>query len=410
MTALEGLRVIELSSERGTLAGKLLADMGAEVVVVEPPGGDRMRSYEPFLRDEPGPERSLYWWHYNTNKKSVTLDLDEESDRDRLRGLIASSDLFIACEPKARLMALGLGYEELRAATEGLIMVSVTPFGYADPRSAEPANDLTILAGAGPVWSCGYDDHGVPPVRGGGNQGYHTACHFAVMAAMVAVVARDAGGSGQHVDVSAHAASNVTTEAATYQWLIAGETVQRQTGRHASILETPPSQTPCGDGRLTNSTIPARTPQELQTIVDWLEEMELTDEFPDTALVSAGAALELIDLAQAQEDEELMAILYAARDARNFIASKLPAHDFFVAAQSRGLAVGIIYSPDEALEDSHLKDRGFCVEVEHDELGRSFTYPGAPYRFHGSPWSIRRRAPLIGEHDEEILGHTEASE
>ena len=155
MTALDGLRVIELSNERGALAGKLLADMGAEVVVVEPPDGDRTRSYEPFLRDEPGPERSLYWWHYNTSKLGVSLDLDAEHDRGRLRQLLESADVLIECEEPGRLASLGLDPASLQAAAPRLVYVSITPFGAQSTSENEATTDLTVLAGGGPVWNCG---------------------------------------------------------------------------------------------------------------------------------------------------------------------------------------------------------------------------------------------------------------
>ena len=238
--ALQGLRVIELSSERGTLAGKLFADMGAEVIVVEPPGGDPMRGYEPFLDDEPGLERSLYWWHYNTSKLGVTLDLDDSGDRDRFRDLVAGADLLIECEDPGRLAALGLDYSDFAESSPRLVYVSITPFGRTG--ASDAATDLTVLAGGGPVWNCGYDDHSLPPVRGGGNQGYQTGSHYAVMSALVALLAREQTGRGQLIDVSMHAAANVTTEAGSYEWLVAQNTVQRQTGRHASHHITMESQ------------------------------------------------------------------------------------------------------------------------------------------------------------------------
>ena len=104
---LAGLRVIELSHERGAWAGKLLADMGAEVIVVEPPEGDPARGYPPFFGNEPGPERSLYWWHYNTSKLGVTLDLADEAGRDRFKRLVASADILIECEDPRRLAQRG---------------------------------------------------------------------------------------------------------------------------------------------------------------------------------------------------------------------------------------------------------------------------------------------------------------
>ena len=105
MSALTGLRIIELASEPIALAGKLLADMGADVILVEPPGGDPCRNYPPFLDDQPGKDRSLFWWHYHTSKRGVVIDLDEPSGRDRFRALIATSDVLLEAEPRARLAA-----------------------------------------------------------------------------------------------------------------------------------------------------------------------------------------------------------------------------------------------------------------------------------------------------------------
>ena len=401
--ALSDLRVVELASERGAFAGKLLGDMGAEVIVVEPPEGSPLRAWGPFLDDEPGLERSLSWWHYNTSKLGVTLDLDSETGPGRFRSLVASADLLIECEPPGRMAELGLDYPDLTRLRQDLIMVSITPFGRAGPRCHEQATDLTVLASGGPVWSCGYDDHSLPPVRGGGNQGYHTSCHFAVMSALVALLVRHETGLGQHIDVSMHAAANVTTEAASYDWLVARSTVQRQTGRHAGPHMTQESQIRCADGRYVNTGVPPRSPPEFAALHAWIEELGLLEEFPEAFLLKMGQERERIELSKIGQDEELRAIFGAGREGQNFIASKVSAYDFFVGSQERGLPVGIIYSPEEVMEDRHFKTRGFPVEVEHDHLGRSFTYPGAPYVFHGSPWRIQRRAPLLGEHNERVF-------
>ena len=401
--ALSDLRVIELSSECGAFAGKLLGDMGAEVIVVEPPEGSSQRACGPFLDDEPGPERSLSWWHYNTSKLGVSLDLESETERERFRRLVASADLLIECEAPGRMAELGLDYADLKMLRQDLIMVSITPFGRAGPRSQDHATDLTVLAGGGPVWSCGYDDHSLPPVRGGGNQGYHTGCHFAVMSALVALLVRHETGVGQHIDVSMHAAANVTTEAASYDWLVAQSTVQRQTGRHAAAHMTQESQIRCADGRYVNTGVPPRAPPEFAALYAWIEELGLLEEFPEAFLLKLGQERERIDLSMIREDEELRTIFGAGRLGQNLVASKISAYDFFVGSQERGLPVGIIYSPEEVMEDRHFVARGFPVEVEHDDLGRSFTYPGAPYVFHGSPWRIQRRAPLLGEHNEQVF-------
>jgi len=401
---LEGLRVLELSSERCAFAGKLLADMGADLVLIEPPGGDPMRSHPPFAGDRPGPERSLNWWHHQTSKRGIRLDLGRPAGTELFRRLVAGADLVLEAEPPRRLPELGLAPEELCAAHPALIWISLTPFGRSAPRADEQATDLTILAGGGPVWSCGYDDHSLPPIRGAGNQGHQIAGHYAVLSALTALLHRMQSGLGQQVDVNMHAAANVTTEMASYHWLVQRGTVQRQTGRHAMEQPTLPTQVQCADGRWVTTGVPPRTPREYQYVYDWIVELGLEPEFPEAVFLQRGALRESIDLSQIGRDEEITVIFGAGREALLLIASRVPAYDFFVGAQRRGISVGVIYSPDEAFEDEHFRARGFPVEVPHPELGQSFTYPGAPYRFEKSPWQISRRAPLLGEHEEEVLG------
>ncbi len=280
----------------------------------------------------------------------------------------------------------------------------MTPFGGQGARPGWRATDLTLLAGGGPVWSCGYDVHALPPVRGGGNQGYQTACHYAVMSALTALLVREATGEGQHIDVSAHAACNVTTEMASYHWLVSQGTVQRQTGRHAMEQPSLPTQIECADGRHATTGVPPRTPAEFERLHEWVVELGIEDEYPEAIFLRMGAERDSIDLSQIGNDDEITAIFAAGREALNFIASRVSAYDFFEGAQKRGITVGVIYSPEEAMEDPHFQARGFPVEVDHPELAEKFTYPGAPYRFEKTPWRISRRAPRLGEHAHEVFG------
>ena len=165
--------------------------------------------------------------------------------------------------------------------------MSITPFGRSNPRAREPVTDLTLQAGAGPAWSCGYDDHRLPPVRPGGNQGFHTASLWAVEAAMVAFYARQTHGFGQHVDVSMYAACNVTTEAATYEWLVAQATVQRQTFRHAAVRETPPRLMRSADGGSVIGALPRRA-SEFRALSEWLVELGLVDQFEEFFFLEMG--------------------------------------------------------------------------------------------------------------------------
>ncbi len=403
MTALNHIRVVELANERIGFAGKLMGDMGADVILVEPLKGDPSRSYPPFCKDEKGEGRSLYFWHYNTSKRSLTLDLDDATERETFCELIKTADVLLESEPTTRLAALGLDYKDLTKLNPRLIHVAVTPYGRNEPLSDIPTTDLTLMAAGGPPWSCGYDDQTLPPVRGWGNQSYHTGSHFAYMSILTALLYRETSGEGQFIDVSITAALNVTTEAASYSHLVNGSEVLRQTGRHAATRPTADSQMACADGKYVNTGVPPRTPKEYERLLSWIRTLDLLDEFPESVFLEMGAKWEgTFDLSKLGEDDTITAIFSAGRDALKLIATKVSSYDFFIGCQNAGLAVGVIYAPEEVFEDPHFKARSFQVEVHHQDLDERFTYPGAPYPLPASPWSITRRAPLLGEHDKEI--------
>ena len=395
---LRGLRVVELASEPAAYCGKLLADLGADVVLVEPVGGHPTRHYKPFVDDVADSEGSLWFWHYHTSKSGVTLDLDTPPGHAQFRALASRADVVVEAEPPGRLRHLGLDHPDLEPTNPGLVWVSVTPYGRSDSRSADPVTDLTLLAGGGPVWECGYDDHSLPPVRGGGNQAFHIASVWAAIAALVAINARDLTGQGQLVDVSMHAAANVTTEQASYYWLVAGTTVQRQTARHAA--PTPTSEVIALDrnGRPVHTGLPPRTPDQLRKLLAWIDDLDANDELSDRVVVELAIEAGGIDPAKLADDPMTQEYQWAAREAVVLIASKLDDYEFFVQGQRRGISLGVIYAPEEVMADPHLVERGFPVDVWHHSLGRAVTYPGAPIRFTRTPWRIGHRAPTLAEH------------
>ncbi len=401
--ALQGIRVIELARDPIAFAGKLLGDMGADVILVEPPEGDPARGYPPFVDDRPGEDRSLYWWHYHTSKRGVVIDLDDEGGRGRFRDLVATADVLLEAEPRRRLAGLSIDYEDLKSIRADLVHVAVTPYGRANPKSDLPFTDLTLMAAGGPPWSCGYDDHSLPPIRGP-LQGFQIASHFAVMSTLTALLHRAISGTGQFIDVSMTAAANVTTEGASYNWLIAQNTVQRQTGRHASVRPSVETQQLCSDGRYANTGVGPRQAAGFAALDKWLRELGLDAELPEAVFLEMGAHYEgHLDISKIGEDDEITAIFGASRAALRLIASRLPAQDFFVGCQRAGLTAGAVNSPEEAFEDEHFKSHGFQVPVCHEDLGRDVVYPGAPIKLPECPWAISRRAPKLGEHDEEVF-------
>jgi crotonobetainyl-CoA:carnitine CoA-transferase CaiB-like acyl-CoA transferase len=403
MTALSGLRVVQLVDERTIDAGRLLVELGADVIVVEPPGGSSLRDQPPFLDDDPGRERSLRWWAGAVGTRSITVDLETPQGQATFAELLDTTDVLLEGQGHA-LDPAGLGWDTLGRARPALIWVSITPFGRDSRRAGDPATDLTLLSGGGPVWNCGYSDHSLPPIRGKGNQAFNVGALYGIIGALTALAHRDHTGRGQLVDVNINAACNVTGDHTTYYWLISQIIMKRQTGRHAGMTPTAPVQVLCADGRYATTGVLPHKPADFGRLHAWLEELGFLDRLPDAVFLQIGAARTTpVDTADIGKDPETAAILAAARDAMFLIASELPAYDYYLSSQEHGFPAGAVVSPDEAFQDPQFLARGFAVEVEHPDLARTYRYPGAPYIFHASPCTTPTRAPHIGEHREEVL-------
>ncbi len=388
---LAGLRVLELADEKGQFCGKLMADLGADVIKVEPPGGQHTRSVGPFLGDIPHRERSLSFWHYNTSKRGLTLDLESPGGKSIFRRLVPTVDIILETYPPGYLPSLGLGYEELASLNPGLVMCSLTPFGQEGPWRDYATTDLLHLAAGGQMASCGYDPQDVadaPPIAPGGGNAWHIASNYAYIGILAALCYRDTSGEGQYIDASVHEACALTTEGAIAIYLSTGEVVRRHTGRAASPDQSPPTQLATGDGGWVNVTRSGSTPPRLRQLAEWMDGYGLAqDLLGETYQTVQGIQDNAAHVTEATAD---------------FFA-QLPQEELWHGGQQRDLPWGAVRTMDEIVGDPHLEDRGFFVEVEHPELGRSFVYPGAAAIYNGSPWRISRRAPLIGEHNEEVL-------
>lgn len=171
--ALAGGRVLEIPSEFTVYGGKLLAELGADVVLIEPRGGSPLRRLGPFYRNREGPESSLFFLHYNTSKRGITLDRASIAGQAAFRRLAAGADIVLEGRPPGELDRLGLGPERLAADHPELIVTSVTPFGQDGPYAAYQASDLVACAAGGLLYLTGFPDR--PPARPGGNQSFHVA-------------------------------------------------------------------------------------------------------------------------------------------------------------------------------------------------------------------------------------------
>ena len=389
---LAGLRVLELANETGHFCGKLLGDLGADVVKVEPPNGEACRHVGPFLDDIPHPDRSLSFWYYNTSKRGITLNLETADGRALFRRLAKDADIVLETFQPRYLASLGLDYDSLRADNPGLILCALTPFGQTGPWQNYLSTDLLHMAAGGEMASCGYDEADVPnapPIAPGGANAWHMGGHYAYMAIAAALVYRTMSGQGQFIDTSIHEACALTTESAIANYIYRGETLRRQTGRHHAPGPTARTQFRAKDGiyvtALISGGLNPRNVRDLASLMDHYGMAgDLKDpRYQDPAVIAENAR-HIID--------GLLA---------SFIAS-LPAEEVYRAGQERGFTWGAVRAPEDLLNDEHLHDRGFWKDVEHPELARNFVYPGESAIFNGSPWGISRRAPLVGEHNTDI--------
>ncbi|MGA2409037.1 MAG: CoA transferase [Candidatus Binataceae bacterium] len=377
--ALTGLRVLDLTTWRGHLCGRLLADMGADVIKVEPPGGDEGRTIGPFVDDAVHRDRSLFFWFYNLNKRSLTLNLERPRGAELLLKLAKSADIVIESFPPGRMNELGAGWSTLHQLNPSLILLSISPFGQTGPHRSYEADDTVLAAAAGMLYVNGFPNR--QPVRPMGLQSYHSSAYYAAIGAMCALFARDRDGLGQWIDLSMQEATANAVEHVAGSYFGAGMIEPRRGTLHWSRYFRVGK---CRDGYIMHCTLGDWT-----SLAEWVasdgKAQDLTNPEWEDVLYRADHADHLFDVL----DEWV----------KDYNRDEL-----LERAQTLRLPYATVRPPEALFEDEQLAARGFFVDVEHPELGRSFRYPGAPYLFNGTPWRLYRRPPLTGEHTAEILG------
>jgi benzylsuccinate CoA-transferase BbsE subunit len=309
----------------------------------------------------------------------------------------------IESHPPSWLAAAGLDYDHLAREHPALIMTSITPFGQDGPWASYPTSDLVSLALGGPMAMNGYDEvdaPGAPPIHGKGDQAYNTACHYAVQGILVAVLHRDRTGEGQYIDCSMHEALSQTVEVGMPHYLYAGVDVIRQTARHAAGRPTEPWLFKAGDGKDLILFGIGRDNASWRKLKEWYQSRGFGLEFDDPRFDNP---IERQPGRQSPVAAEINA------ETRRFIA----AHDaefIYRGGQERDQAWGTVRTPDETLADQHFWDRGHFVFTTGEGVAEPVAMPGAPYLLSATPWELRRPAPRLGEHTDEVLGELAAAE
>ncbi len=393
--ALDGLRILDLSGPAGFYCTKLLADLGADVVRVEPPGGGSSDLLRPFLGAEADPNQSLYRWHFHTNKRSILLDINSSSGREVFDSLLSASDALVDTYGPSEAAALGLDAQRLRQAYPALVHTTITGFGSDGPYKDYKASDIVAQAMGGLMAITGFPED--PPNQLGGEQAYHMASLHAAMGTVLALLSRDLDGKGRDVQIAMQdCVSMATLQTANFNSYTWHGIVRSRTGlNHAfsvgqqQLVRPQPPRTlyACKDGWVAYATH-AAPPDAWRRFLEWLKSYDAEQELGDPRF-------EELEVRQAEQSRinEIMEAFCAQHTAQ----------ELYHSAQRLRLLCTPVQNVADLLEDEQLHDRGYFVDVDHPEMDRTFTYPGAPYKLSETPWRIRRRAPLSGEDTFDVL-------
>ena len=387
---LAGIRILDLADEPGLLAGRLLGDLGADVVKVEPRGGHRLRRRAPFFGGKPDPERSLAWLAQNTSKRGITLDLEKARGRDLFLELAATADAVIESGRPGALDRLGIGFAVLAARSPKLVLCSITPFGQSGPYRDWRASDLTALAMGGNLFPTGDPDRA--PVRCSLPTAYFHAGLEAAIGVLFALTARETTGRGQHVDVSLQEVMMMPNMSSPAQYPITKYKGGRVGPGYRVGKVFQPEIWRCRDGFVSFAIRggAARIPG-LVAMVQYMDESGMAPGFlkqRDWKTYNHNL------LTQSEVDE--MQDAFAA-----FFATKSKA-ELYRAALERKLMLAPVNDPPAILSSEQLGSREFFVDVDYPHLGGAFRHPGAVAKLRPEGVKLRRRAPRVGEHNAEI--------
>jgi crotonobetainyl-CoA:carnitine CoA-transferase CaiB-like acyl-CoA transferase len=379
--ALEGLRVVDISQGiAGPYATKLLADSGALVTKVEPPGGDYARRLGPFPNDTPDPERSGLFLHLNTSKRSMTLDVSAPSGRAVLKKLLANADVFVCGERAATLESWALSYEALKSEFPGLIVAQVSPFGADGPYADYDGNSLTAMAMSTIMYNTGDPER--EPLSTGGEPGEYLAGIHLWIGILAALANRERHGSGDHVDVAMCDAAAAADEYNTAMYGFQGAVRRRYYSRH--IFGYPNDIVACADGHVV--MIPGAAGFPTPLTADTMAPMTLLFEDPELnkhpLFVQAGERM-----IRWREFDELIQPYLSTHTAMEIVMT----------AQALRMPFAYVPSAAELLEDEHLAERGFFEPADGD-----LKIPGPPFKMSETPLASSP-APALGSANEQIL-------
>ena len=405
-SALDDIRVLDLAGETGVYATKLLADLGADVIRIEPPDGDPMRDIGPFWHDERAADRSLSFFNLNTNKRSITLDFTKPDGRALLEKLVASADVVVETFEPGYLNSLGLGYAGLCAIKPDIILTSITGFGQTGPHAHYAWSDIVGVAMGGMMNLAGEKED--PPNRPYGNQGYVCAGIDGAAGTMMALVHRDNTSEGQQVDVSMQETLSINMETAMMAYDMNRRVATRTGARGIIPIDIPGIGIyETKDGQVFSYLgTPGGAPWTV--MLDWMNREGLAEDLNEEPNLSMIKGLNLRFLTGLVQEPEKLAerikVLGHMYEVYARFCASMSKWTLYEGAQKQRLMIGIVSTPEDLAKNPQLAHRNWYQDVQHDHLDASVRYAGPPYRLSETPWSLRRRPPLPGEHNAEVFG------
>lgn len=382
---LAGLTIVDLTEYvTGPYATKLLADFGADVIKIERPGGDPARKLGPFPAGTPGPEKSGTFFYFNTNKRSIVLDLETEADRATLWKLIDQADAVVESHRPGWLAGLGFSWEAIHARRPHVPLISITNFGQESPYRDYVGTELTLFALAGEMYTMGIQER--EPVTMYGTASLVESGSAAAAALMAAILSGQQQGVGQWVDFSiadSHFLGADRRHVATIAFEFSGRRTVRASSSNRAVLA---GVYPCLDGWVEFTGASNRLDRFARMLgsPDWLQDPKWSQ---PAALLDPDNSAEL--------------------EAYFFVwLSEHTKREIWEAAREARVLCGPLFDIAEISEDGHFRDRGFWQTVNHPALGE-VTFPGRPLIMPKSPWELRRPAPLLDQHRAEILAEAD---
>ena len=384
--------VLDLADEKGGLCSRLLADLGAQVIKVEPPGGCPSRKLGPFFKDAPDARHSLFFWAYNAGKKGITLDLEAREGQALFRRLAKKAHFVLESFRPGYLESLGLGYEALARENPGLILASITPFGQEGPYRDFQGPDIVGMALGGAMFVTGDSDR--PPLRPGFPQAYLMASADALAALLMAHYYRQRSGRGQHIDVSIQQSVMWATINVRHWWETGGAIIRRagplRGGRAPGVFQR--CIWPCKDGEVAFVLLGGSTgPRVNGALTEWMAQEGMADDFL--------RAFDWKSFDMWQSGPEVFQRI-EAQIARFFLAHTK--EELYQGALGRHIYLFPMNRMEDLARDPQLQARGFWQRVEHPEAG-PVPYPGAFIRATAHPLKVQGRAPYLGEHNQEVF-------